>query len=47
MTIEQIKALNDLELLTKFELYEELQSPGVSDNVVREMIAIELDERGI
>ena len=47
MSIEQIKILTDLELLTKFELYEELQSPSVSDNVVRELLAHELDNRGL
>jgi hypothetical protein len=47
MTIEQIKALTDLELLTKFELYEELQSTSVRDDTVRELLARELDNRGL
>ena len=47
MTIEQIKALTDLELLTKFELYEELQSTSVRDDTVRELLARELDKRGL
>jgi hypothetical protein len=47
MTIEQIKALTDLELLTKFELYEELQLTSVRDDTVRELLARELDNRGL
>ena len=47
MTIDQIKALTDLELLTKFELYEELQSTSVRDDTVRELLARELDNRGL
>jgi hypothetical protein len=47
MTKDQITALTDLELLTKFELYEELQSPSVRDDTVRELLAIEIDSRGL
>ncbi len=47
MTKDQITALTDLELLTKFELYEELQSSSVRDDIVRELLAIEIDSRGL
>jgi hypothetical protein len=47
MTAEQIKALSDLELLTKYELYRELGASSVRDVFTEEQIAIELDRRGL
>jgi hypothetical protein len=47
MTASQIKALTDLELLTKYELYKELQSTGFKDQMVMEMMAIEIDLRDL
>ena len=47
MTAEQIKALDDLKLLTAYELYNDLKSTSFKDTVVREMLAIEIDIRKI
>ena len=47
MTAEQIKALSDLDLLTRYEIYNEIGTISVRDVVTRELIAIELDNRGL
>jgi hypothetical protein len=47
MTVEQIRALTDLELLTRYEIYNEIGTISVRDVITRELIAIELDKRGL
>ncbi len=47
MTAEQIKALSDLDLLTRYEIYNEIGAISVRDVFTFELIAIELDRRGL
>ena len=43
--IELLKSMSTATLYAEFDQYANLQSPGVADEVARELIAIELDRR--
>jgi hypothetical protein len=47
MNNEQIKALSDLELLTRYEIYNEIGASSVRDVFVFEQIIAEIEERGL
>lgn len=47
MTVERIKSLDDLELLNMYELYQELQSPGVRDSIMLGVIEVEISSRNL
>ena len=47
MNTEQIKMLDDAELQNMFELYADLQSRSVKDDLILDFIANELSARGL
>jgi hypothetical protein len=47
MNTEQIKMLDDTELQNMFELYADLQSRSVKDDLILDFISNELSARGL